>query len=72
MNKLETTAVVVLLVICGGLFGVLVGRSLDAQDKADCLTWAQEAKTIPPFYITPAQEAQCNYWKIPVNAPVHN
>lgn len=42
----------------------------DKQDKVDCNSWAAQADVYPLFTLTTNEKAQCDYWKIPVNAPV--
>lgn len=51
--------------------GLMIVHAVDQQDKIDCLTWAQQADVYPAFFITQGEKDQCDYWKIPVAAPVH-
>lgn len=48
----------------------LMVRALDIEDRADCTKWARQADAYPGFFITESEKAQCDYYSIPVSAPV--
>lgn len=60
------------------LFGFMIGVFIvgaffigtDASGRADCKTWAIQATEYPGFYITQWQKSECDYYSIPVNAPI--
>lgn len=68
------------VLLCGVvLLGIVIKGGIDASDKASCLDWQQQAKSIAPwsdqnpggFYITQSEKDQCDYWHIDTGAVVH-
>lgn len=38
----------------------------EARATAECLKWEDQAKMLPNFYLTEAEQAQCDYYNIQV------
>ncbi len=63
---LSTIIIIALLII----FFKAAEGGLEKMERIECLRWQETAKTIPGFWLTPWQKAQCDHWGIEINAPV--
>lgn len=61
--------IVVLAALAAGMAWA-IGYGENKQEVVDCLTWQQQAKDYPAFYLTSWQKKQCDAHHITVNAPV--
>ena len=59
---------IAIAIFAGGAFVAI--KAQGQQDAGDCHKWAEQAQQFPGYYITHWQKAQCDYWKVKINAPV--
>lgn len=64
----------ILLIIGAVAFGATLlwalGHAMNQNDIAQCYRWQEQATQYKGFYLTKAEAAQCEYWKINIGAPV--
>ena len=61
--KEKAFSLAVAFFIIMGICGLLI-YSWNKNEQIECRTWKQQAHEYKGFYLTKAQKAQCNYWKI--------
>jgi hypothetical protein len=44
----------------------VINEGLKRNEKAECYRWQEQAKTIKGFYLSPAEQAQCDHFNIKV------
>jgi hypothetical protein len=72
LNK-QTIAIVLLTAVVIALLCLLFNitvRATDEEGKAECQKWEMQSKQFPGFYVTTWQKQQCDFYKMPVDAPV--
>lgn len=67
-----TNGLVLIVGVCAVLALLLffLPHALDKQAIADCGKWEAYSEEYSDFYLTKAQDAQCRYFGITINAPV--
>ena len=67
-----TEKIIISLIMCIMVIGLMIAlrSAVIAEDRADCIKWAGEAKIYPRYFITKYQQAQCDYHGIEIGAPV--
>lgn len=52
------------------VFAVALSVGLSKQEKVECITWQNQAKEYPDFYITDWQDKQCRANGIIIDADI--
>ena len=63
MDNLKTIILVLVIFL---LMLPVINEGLKRNEKAECYRWQEQAKTIKGFYLSPAEQAQCDHFNIKV------
>lgn len=63
---------IALVVVIAGvaLIFIMGNGALSGQEEFECNQWKAQASTYEGFYLTKWQKAQCDHYKITIDAPV--
>lgn len=53
-------------------FGKMLVSAIQKQERIDCKTWDTQARELSGFFLTKAQDEQCQRWGIIINTTVRN
>lgn len=69
-EKLETIVYLILVIVLTLGLGIALSEGLKKTEENECYKWQKQAKEYTNFYLTKAENFQCVYLGIEVNAPV--
>jgi 3D (Asp-Asp-Asp) domain-containing protein len=65
----EYPPVMFLLCLAFVMFGALIGATLNTKEISECEHWARQFNDTPGFYVTTAEQAQCDYHGVRLHQP---